>query len=178
MNSLVKAGWVEYTPYKGSMLSDAGAEYAKKLIRKHRLWEVFLVDNLGFNIDEVHNEAEVLEHSTSDILADQLEKYLGYPEHCPHGGAIPLELMDTQEKVSTRLSDIKNDDIVSISRILNEDKLVQHFKRANLNINDDIQITDRDKKLDLFYITNHTSGEDTALSRTIAQYLFVVDKTE
>lgn len=45
----------------------------QKLIRKHRLWEVFLVDNLGFNIDEVHNEAEVLEHSTSDILADQLE---------------------------------------------------------------------------------------------------------
>ena len=178
MNSLVKAGWVEYTPYKGSMLSEAGAEYAKRLIRKHRLWEVFLVKNLDFNIDEVHNEAEVLEHSTSDILADQLEKYLGYPEHCPHGGAIPLELMDTQEKISIRLSDIKNDDIVSVARMLNEEKLVQHFKRANLNINDNIQITERDKTLDLLFITNHTTGENIELSRTIAQYLFVVNQSE
>src|SRR5699024_4224685 len=144
----------------------------------HRLWEVFLVKNLDFNIDEVHNEAEVLEHSTSDILADQLEKYLGYPEHCPHGGAIPLELMDTQEKISIRLSDIKNDDIVSVARMLNEEKLVQHFKRANLNINDNIQITERDKTLDLLYITNHTTGENIELSRTIAQYLFVVNQSE
>lgn len=178
MNSLVKAGWVEYTPYKGSMLSDRGAEYAKRLIRKHRLWEVFLVKNLDFNIDEVHDEAEVLEHSTSDILADQLEKYLGYPEHCPHGGAIPLKLMDAQEKISVRLSDIKNDDLVTVSRVINEEKLVQHFKRANLNINDTIQITGRDKPLDLLYIKNHTTGEDIELSRTIAQYLFVVDEAE
>ena len=78
MNSLVKAGWVEYTPYKGSMLSDKGADYAKQLIRKHRLWEVFLVKNLGFNIDEVHDEAKS-SSIPSDILADRLEKCLDYP---------------------------------------------------------------------------------------------------
>lgn len=176
MNSLVKVGWVEYTPYKGSMLTSAGAEYAKRLIRKHRLWEVFLVKNLDFSVDDVHSEAEVLEHSTSDILADQLEKYLGYPQHCPHGGAIPLELMDTQEQVSVRLSDVKNDEIVSVVRMMNEDKLVQYFKRANLNIKDDIYITDRDDTLDLLYINNLTTGEHVELSKTIAQYLFVVDK--
>lgn len=178
MNSLVKVGWIEYTPYKGSMLTSAGAEYAKRLIRKHRLWEVFLVENLEFSIDDVHDEAEVLEHSTSDILADRLEKYLNYPQHCPHGGAIPLELMDAQEKISVRLSDVKNDDVVSISRIMNEDKLVQYFKRANLNIKDDILITDRDNTLDLLYLENRTTGENVELSKTIGQYLFVVDKSD
>src|SRR5699024_9750876 len=68
MNSLVKAGWVVYTPYKGSKLTREGTDYAKKLIRKHRLWEVFLVKHLGFNIHEVHPEAELLEHSTSAEL--------------------------------------------------------------------------------------------------------------
>ena len=57
-NSLVKAGWIEVKPYHGSMLTKEGAAEAKRLVHKHRLWEVFLVDKLGFSIEEVHDEAE------------------------------------------------------------------------------------------------------------------------
>lgn len=175
MNSLVKTGWVEYIPYKGSKLTKEGAEYAKRLIRKHRLWEVFLVKNLNFSQDEVHDEAELLEHSTSDILADRLEAYLDYPTHCPHGGAIPLDLMDQQEKVSVRLSDVEIGKTATISRMLNEEKLVQYFKRANLNVQDQIVITGSDKKLDLLFIENKTTKENVELSQTIGHYLFVVE---
>ena len=174
MNSLVKAGWVTYIPYKGSMLTDEGAKYAKKLIRKHRLWEVFLVKNLNFEKDEVHDEAELLEHSTSDLLADRLEAYLDYPSHCPHGGAIPLDLMEKQEKVSIRLSDVELNQPVNIARMLNEEKLVHYFQRANLNVGDQIKIYEVDKTLDLLFIHNISRDENVELSQTIAQYLFVV----
>src|SRR5699024_1258473 len=62
-NSLVKAVWIEVKPYHGSMLTKEGAAEANRLVHKHRLWEVFLVDKLGFSIEEVHDEAELLEHS-------------------------------------------------------------------------------------------------------------------
>src|SRR5699024_12752587 len=91
MNSLVKAGWVVYTPYKGSKLTREGIDYAKKLIRKHRLWEVVLVKHLGVNLHEVHPEAELLEHSTSAELRNRLEAYLDLPEYGPHGGASSTE---------------------------------------------------------------------------------------
>src|SRR5699024_2813617 len=91
MNSLVKAGWVVYTPYKGSKLTQEGTDYAKMLSRTRLLWEVCLVKHLCFNFNEVHPEAELLDHSTSAELADRLESYLEFPEYCPHGGAISTE---------------------------------------------------------------------------------------
>ena len=178
MVSLEKIGWIEYTPYKGSILTADGAEHAKALIHKHRLWEVFLVENLGFDIEAVHDEAEVREHSTSEHLAKQLEKYLGYPEYCPHGGAIPLGLIDTQEKRSHRLSDVHQRAYVVISRVVNESKLVAYFNQANLNIGDLLHVLNYDSKLDLLYIKNCTQDTTVELSGTIAQYLFVECQNE
>lgn len=80
---------VNYQKYKGSQLSPSGLNIAMKLIRKHRLWEVFLHDKLNFGWDEVHDIAEQLEHIQSTELTDRLDQFLGFPKFDPHGDPIP-----------------------------------------------------------------------------------------
>lgn len=173
MNSLVKAGWVVYTPYKGSKLTREGTDYAKKLIRKHRLWEVFLVKHLGFNINEVHPEAELLEHSTSSALADKLESYLDFPEYCPHGGAISIDMMEVQEVRTVHLTEAGLGKPVRISRIVDEDKLLRYFENHDLKIGDQVKVIDRDASLDLITLHHGTTDKEIQISQTVAQYLFV-----
>ena len=80
---------VSYERYKGTVLTNSGKKTATKIIRKHRLWEVFLVDKLEFQWDEVHDMAEQLEHIQSDKLISRLDRYLGHPDFDPHGDPIP-----------------------------------------------------------------------------------------
>ena len=80
---------VDYVPYRGVSLSKFGLSKAIEIVRKHRLWEVFLVTKLQFKWDEVHCVAEQLEHIKSQKLVDALDAYLGYPQHDPHGEPIP-----------------------------------------------------------------------------------------
>ena len=82
---------INYIPYQGVKLTDKGKRTAIKIVRKHRLWEVFLVDKLKFKWDEVHEIAEQLEHINSDELIRRLDEFLGYPKFDPHGDPIPDE---------------------------------------------------------------------------------------
>ena len=81
--------YLHYEKYKGVYLTSKGIRMATDLIRRHRLWEVFLVDKLNFAWDEVHNLAEQLEHVHSDMLINRLDNYLGNPKYDPHGDPIP-----------------------------------------------------------------------------------------
>ncbi len=89
LKKLGKKGLINYTPYKPVYLSEKGRNWAIMTIRKHRLWEVFLVEKLNFKWDEVHEIAEELEHVNSDKLIDKLDSFLGNPTHDPHGDPIP-----------------------------------------------------------------------------------------
>jgi|TARA_R110002126_G_scaffold72364_2_gene180937 DtxR family transcriptional regulator, Mn-dependent transcriptional regulator len=80
---------VVYKKYKGVNLTDFGKKTAANIVRKHRLWEVFLVEKLNFSWDEVHEVAEQLEHIKSPKLINQLDALLGFPTHDPHGDPIP-----------------------------------------------------------------------------------------
>ncbi|TMM29933.1 metal-dependent transcriptional regulator [Polaribacter aestuariivivens] len=80
---------VIYKKYKGVKLTDLGKKTAANIVRKHRLWEVFLVEKLNFSWDEVHEVAEQLEHIKSAKLINQLDEFLGFPTHDPHGDPIP-----------------------------------------------------------------------------------------
>lgn len=82
-------GLVIYRPYKGALLTDEGEERACSILRRHRLWEVFLVDRLGFHYDEAHDIACQLEHATPNQLADRLDLFLNYPPVNPQGDSIP-----------------------------------------------------------------------------------------
>lgn len=89
LKKLAEKALVDYKKYQGVTLSQIGKITALKVIRKHRLWEVFLVDKLNFNWDEVHDIAEQLEHIQSEKLTDKLDAFLDYPKRDPHGDPIP-----------------------------------------------------------------------------------------
>lgn len=86
---LEKKEFIHYERYKGVTLTETGNDIATSLIRKHRLWEVFLVEKLDFSWDEVHEIAEQLEHIRSPKLVKRLERFLSYPKFDPHGDPIP-----------------------------------------------------------------------------------------
>lgn len=86
---LAELGWAEHRPYHGARLTPTGRKLALSLVRKHRLWETFLVDRLGFGWEEVHDIAEQLEHVDSVELVERLDAYLGHPQSDPHGDPIP-----------------------------------------------------------------------------------------
>jgi DtxR family Mn-dependent transcriptional regulator len=86
---LSEAGLIRHQPYKGVELTERGASVALEVIRHHRLWEAFLHQALGVPIDQLHDEAERLEHELSDDLEAQIARALGHPTHDPHGDPIP-----------------------------------------------------------------------------------------
>ncbi len=86
---LQEMGLAEYERYQGASLTEAGRLEALRLLRRHRLIETFLLECLGYSWEEVHEEAESLEHSVSDGFTERLAKFLGYPAHDPHGDPIP-----------------------------------------------------------------------------------------
>jgi DtxR family Mn-dependent transcriptional regulator len=89
LKRLERAGLVHYAPHQGARLTASGREAALRVLRRHRLLELFLVKSLGMPWDEVHEEADLLEHSASDQLIERIDRYLGHPRHDPHGDPIP-----------------------------------------------------------------------------------------
>jgi DtxR family Mn-dependent transcriptional regulator len=89
LKKLSEKGFVDYKKYQGVTLTEKGKLAAANVIRKHRLWEVFLVDKLNFSWHEVHDVAEQLEHIKSEKLIDELDAFLGFPTEDPHGDPIP-----------------------------------------------------------------------------------------
>ncbi|MEG3015177.1 MULTISPECIES: metal-dependent transcriptional regulator [Carnobacterium] len=136
MSKLLKDGYVEHTPYQGVQLTDAGLLKAGILIRKHRLWEVFLVEHLGYSWNQVHDEAEVLEHVTSGTLADRLENYLEFPEICPHGGVIPDKDGTIVEQTLPTLIEAKVNEMIELKRVLDDRELLDYLVAAGLKIGD------------------------------------------
>ncbi|SFC94253.1 metal-dependent transcriptional regulator [Algibacter pectinivorans] len=91
VKKLSEKGYVDYKKYQGVALTKQGKHIAVGIVRKHRLWEVFLVEKLNFSWDEIHEVAEQLEHIKSEKLIKQLDAFLEYPTHDPHGDPIPDE---------------------------------------------------------------------------------------
>lgn len=104
---LSEKGLVNYQRYQGVELSDAGFDHALKIIRKHRLWETFLVEKLGFGWDEVHDMAEQLEHIQSTELTERLDAFLGHPSHDPHGDPIPNAQGEMETQNPSMLDEMK-----------------------------------------------------------------------
>lgn len=100
---------IEYRKYYGVNITEEGKKRALQTIRKHRLWEVFLVDKLQFAWDEVHEVAEELEHIQSPLLIQRLDAYLNYPKFDPHGDPIPDEYGDVRARPRVALNEMEID---------------------------------------------------------------------
>ena len=89
IKKLSSDGFVDHKRYRGISLTGEGEDYARNMVRRHRIWEVFLHQIVGLSWDKVHDEAENLEHSSSDDLINRMEEMLDFPEFDPHGNPIP-----------------------------------------------------------------------------------------
>lgn len=124
---------VDYEKYYGAKLTEKGRVIALNVIRKHRLWEVFLVDKLGFGWDEVHGMAEDLEHATSDVLTDRLEKFLGNPTTDPHGDPIPNHKGEIEKPNYSHLHEVEVEQQFFIKTVTDEDsKLLKYLEKNAL----------------------------------------------
>ncbi|TLP71201.1 metal-dependent transcriptional regulator [Maribacter sp. ACAM166] len=106
IKKLSKKSLVNYKKYQGVSLSEEGRMVALSIIRKHRLWEVFMVNKLNFSWDEVHVVAEQLEHIKSDTLIDRLDAHLGFPKVDPHGDPIPTKEGTFKKSVKKLISEL------------------------------------------------------------------------
>jgi len=106
VHRLQDRGLLEHTPYKGVRLTADGWDRAGGILRRHRLWECFLVEHLGLPWKLVHDYACQLEHVSEDVLTDALDKYLGFPSFCPHGNPIPPSQGVFEVRTATLLSDL------------------------------------------------------------------------
>jgi len=102
---LAEGGLLEHLPYRGVRLTDSGTREALKILRRHRIIETYLCERLGYAWDDVHDEAERLEHAVSDQLIERMAEALGFPSHDPHGAPIPTESGDIEAIDFTTLSD-------------------------------------------------------------------------
>lgn len=129
-------GLIEYKPYRGAELTDLGRNEAISLMRKHRLWETFMVENLGFGWDEVHEVAEQLEHVESNELIDRLDAYMGYPAFDPHGDPIPDKDGNlTDRRALVQASTLKSGDVASIQGVLgSSDMFLKHLGELGLKL--------------------------------------------
>ncbi len=119
--------YVVYQKHQGVALTEAGRLAALKILRRHRLIEQFLVQKLGYSWDEVHEEAEILEHAMSPLLETRIDAALGYPEYDPHGDPIPDANLNLPEIEQTSLSSLKIGKRGRILRVPHEDPRVLRY---------------------------------------------------
>lgn len=173
MLKLQSKNLIDYERYKGFKLNINGNKVALNIIRRHRLWEYFLVNKLGFAWDEVHPIAEELEHVSSTTLIDKLDKYLEHPQIDPHGDPIPDEKGKIIEIKQISLFDIEEGKMVTVSSVSNQTpemlELLRHYK---IGIGTALKITKRfefDGSLELTISKKNTC----IISGLVAKNIFV-----
>ncbi|MCG0722831.1 metal-dependent regulator [Lactiplantibacillus plantarum] len=173
VGKLVQEGLAKHTPYAGISLTKKGIRYAETLVRKHRIWEDFLVDKLDYDLPDVHTEAEVLEHVTSERLVDSLEAFLGNPTHCPHGGAIPDKDGHYQEDSHVSLADTQDGTTVTIERFIDNHDLLVYLHDTPLKIGQQVTVLKHDPFEGPVTVSIQKTGEEIPVSYKAAQNVFV-----
>ena len=135
-------------------LTKKGSDIAVNIIRKHRVWEVFLVEKLGYDTDEIHEEAEVLEHLTSDKLLQKLEKFLFYPKECPHGSPIFYDSDGFNEANIMKLSDTEERDEIIILSVEDNIELYDYLREMDVTIKENYNIIRKDPFNGPIYLKN------------------------
>lgn len=144
MRKLAGKGVIDYEKYRGVRISGAGKKEALAIIRKHRLWEVFLVEKLKFNWDEVHEIAEQLEHIRSSLLISRLDEFLGYPQNDPHGDPIPDKDGIIQNKPRLPLSRLKAGSEGKLTSVNDSsDLFLKYLDKLKISIGCQISVLDR-----------------------------------
>jgi len=141
---LAAEGYVKHTPYYGVQLSARGETVALRLIRRHRLIELFLTRTLGLPWDEVHNDAEVLEHVVSDRLVERIYEFLGFPQFDPHGSPIPGRDGSIAPQRGIRLDEMAVGQHGTIVEVSDSDpEFLRYLTGLKLRIGSEVWVCDR-----------------------------------
>ena len=172
VKKLASEGSLTHTPYKGVSLTEAGKRAALKILRKHRLWEMFLVEVLHFSWDEIHEEAEKFEHIMSDKMEEKIDEVLGFPEVDPHGDPIPNRNGIVKRVRWLALANVEEGSTVRVVRVNDANpELLQYASSVGLSLNRKIMVKQR-MKFDNSLIVRIGSKELT-ISATLAKNIFV-----
>src|SRR5699024_9574251 len=146
ISRLVKEGMVTHYPYKGVKLTETGIRTSNQLIRKHRVLEVFLYEKLGFKWNEVHEEADRLEHASSDKFIERLDEFLDHPTYDPHGGVIPNAdgTVDAPLNTLLNLSDLEIGDHFLVREVSDDEDLLNYLHDKNFSLNKNYELQNID----------------------------------
>jgi DtxR family transcriptional regulator, Mn-dependent transcriptional regulator len=176
LKRLAEKKLIHYQKYKGVALTAKGQKLAIKIVRKHRLWEVFLQEKLHFKWDEVHDIAEQLEHIHSDELINRLDQFLGHPKFDPHGDPIPDEQGRLQASSAFVLGDLKAKGHFKICRVTDHSKaFLNYLSDLKVNIGDTIKIEGVNPYDDSYKIKLHNDNH-VFLSQKVASHILVIKK--
>jgi DtxR family Mn-dependent transcriptional regulator len=172
LKTLSESGLGQYIPYEGVRLTDAGRSLALRVLRRHRLIELFLQKTLHLSWDEVHEEAENMEHAVSDLLIDRIDAFLGYPATDPHGDPIPKADGTVADESGRGLSQIAAGSRFRVLRVLDQSpEFLRYLTESGLAL--DARGTVVTNRPESGTVMVDVTGQQTTLAHSVADRLLV-----
>ncbi len=172
IKKLAHKGLISYVRYQGVNLTDTGKRKAMHIIRKHRLWETFLVEKLHFTWDEVHDIAEELEHIESPILIKRLDEFLGFPQFDPHGDPIPNEKGEVVEVKRISLNNAPVNEVFKVIAVEeNSPQFLKYLNKIRISLGTHIKVLDKidyDNSIEI-----ELEGKNLMISKEVSENLYV-----
>jgi len=172
VKKLSKKGFLRYVPYKGVEVTEKGKRSALKIIRKHRLWEMFLVEVLHFSWDKIHEEAEEFEHIMSERMEEKIDEVLGYPKVDPHGDPIPQKDGTIKKMNLQPLGEAEEGATVRVLRVNDSNpEMLQYASSIGLSLNKRIVVKQKNRFDNSMIIK--IGAKETVISSVLAHNIFV-----
>lgn len=169
---LAHLGLVEHPPYGSIVLTEAGRSEALQVVRRHRLIEAFLSDQLGYKWHEVHAEAEVLEHAVSDKLIERIDQLLGRPTRDPHGDPIPTEDGRIPELSAVQLTDVDGEGMWAVARVSDRDpEILRYLESMQIGLDTVVRVVE--KRVFAGTLTLEAGGHTLVMGFPVAQAIWV-----
>ncbi|KXT77013.1 metal-dependent transcriptional regulator [Streptococcus sp. DD12] len=171
MKKLISEGLITKDKSKGYLLTEAGQAGVAALYRKHRLIEVFLIEHLHYAYEQIHQEAEVLEHTVSDHFINALDRLLDYPETCPHGGQIPRKGQAIHEIYRQTLTPDSPPGDYVLRRVHDHRELLEYLKTIHLSIGTAFTLENYDSYTGLYHL--QVQGQTVQVPENIASHFYI-----
>ena len=176
VRKLADQGLVHHEKYGAVTLTELGRKSALAMVRRHRLMETFLVRELGYGWDEVHDEAEILEHAVSDRMLDRIDAKLGYPTRDPHGEPIPAADGRVPTPPARQLSECQDGDAGTVARISDADpEMLRYFDHVGISLDSRLRVLARRDFAGMISVAIERDAEKTTvdLGSPAAQAIWV-----
>jgi DtxR family Mn-dependent transcriptional regulator len=175
---LAEVGLLEHVPYRGVQLTGTGTRAALRVLRRHRILEAYLTQSLGYGWEDVHQEAERLEHAASDQLIERMAEALGNPDHDPHGAPIPSPTGEVETTDSFTLADMMPGERARVRAIRDDDvEALLGAEEAGLLPGTEVRLTRRGGTPPFLRVEVGGPGKpELTLSQAVARRVFVVPR--